>query len=388
MKICLLIVLLLILPHWLLMSQDYIILGQEEGEGELIAPRIMAEGPDGNIYVYDARSVAFKVYSPTGKYLRQFGRKGEGPGEIKRSDGLRFGFNHKKRLLYFSEFWNGHRWLTLMALDGTVQQTLKLKIKRQYGILGITHLEDGGFLLKIDYDSSYQGIKDYFLYKTPMRLLHVNNHGEIIREIIKREFFTRISFIKSGADLEIPFIPRFIWTKLKDTILFCDGSSQHLLKYDLHGKYLGTLTVPLPQAEKIIDKDVEQWKKQRKEDFNRTVRSQAWYKEFGRVIEKYHKSIYKTKPNCSGLSTTHGGNLLIKGPWEDNQPIPYILADSTGKELARINSLAYRVTMEKTFVLFQFRDEEENSIVSFIKRRGSEGEDLLRLAKIKFTEDD
>ena len=65
-------------------GQEAFQIGTLGEEGELIYPRQIAEGPDGNIYVYDQSDAFIKVYSPEGRYLRAFGGEGQGPGEIQR----------------------------------------------------------------------------------------------------------------------------------------------------------------------------------------------------------------------------------------------------------------------------------------------------------------
>ena len=50
-------------------AQKYQILGQDEGDGELISPRQIKEGPDGNFYIYDSQDAYIKVFSSDGKFL-------------------------------------------------------------------------------------------------------------------------------------------------------------------------------------------------------------------------------------------------------------------------------------------------------------------------------
>ena len=84
-------------------GQESIIIGKIGEEGELVYPSQAEEGPDGNIYVYDMVDAFIKVYSPEGKYLRKMAGEGQGPGEIKRAEGVRFGFTVDGKL-YFTEF--------------------------------------------------------------------------------------------------------------------------------------------------------------------------------------------------------------------------------------------------------------------------------------------
>ena len=57
----------------------------------LVYPGIYKEGPDGLIYVADFKDYYIKVFSPDGEFLRKFGGRGEGPGQIKRLGS--FGFS-------------------------------------------------------------------------------------------------------------------------------------------------------------------------------------------------------------------------------------------------------------------------------------------------------
>ena len=161
MKICLLAIFLLVLPHWLLMGQDYITLGHDEDEGELISPGQVLEGPDGNIYVSDYRDYFIKVYSPQGKFLRKMGGKGEGPGEIKRMG--KFGFTWNKKYLFFTEFFNGHPWITLMHLSGQFHKVIKIKHTKRYGALQGVNISNNNFLLEVSYMNVSKRCKKVFM---------------------------------------------------------------------------------------------------------------------------------------------------------------------------------------------------------------------------------
>jgi hypothetical protein len=68
-------------------GDEEIIIGREDGDGLLVYPQQVGEGPDANIYVYDLADAFIKVFSPEGKFLRKIGGKGQEPGEIQRPDG-------------------------------------------------------------------------------------------------------------------------------------------------------------------------------------------------------------------------------------------------------------------------------------------------------------
>jgi len=60
-------------------------IGMLEGPDEYLIgdPRSLAVGPDGVIYVLDRQVPVIRAYGPDGKYLRDVGREGGGPGEYK-----------------------------------------------------------------------------------------------------------------------------------------------------------------------------------------------------------------------------------------------------------------------------------------------------------------
>ena len=54
----------------------------EEGPGTLYQPVRLAVGESGAIYIIDSQDWSIKVFDPLGNFIREFGRKGQGPGEF------------------------------------------------------------------------------------------------------------------------------------------------------------------------------------------------------------------------------------------------------------------------------------------------------------------
>ena len=74
-------------------------IGERNGEepGQVMLPRVVQMGPEGNIYISDQKSdqPRIQVFSPEGKFLRIFADKGTGPGHILRAHGLAFDSRHR-----------------------------------------------------------------------------------------------------------------------------------------------------------------------------------------------------------------------------------------------------------------------------------------------------
>ncbi len=381
-RTCLLICLVLIISLAAYPASDkrHFILGNEEGDGFLIYPRQIMEGPDGNIYIYDRSDAFIKVYSPDGKYLRRIGGKGQGPGEIQRAEGANFGFTHDRRLC-FTESFGGHRWITIMELSGELHKVLHPEINEIFGIANSLSLDNGGFLLEIWYMFKPEMKKDYFLYRYPQALTHINSNGEVVSEIIKTDYFKSISSGNSGADQWLPFFPAFAWIPWKgNSIVFADGLSRNLKVYDYEGKMVNEIESKLPEPEKVINKDLEDWRKMRKE----VQTDKAWYERFGKVVEKYKNSVYDKKPNLSGISLTPDGNILISNPERSEEGImDYWLIDDQGKILVQMNLGCDLLKISENFIFFRTTDADGNYLIHCYKRVEAEKNDLSSLKDLE-----
>jgi hypothetical protein len=173
-------------------SDSFFILGRGAGEGMLMMPSHVKEGPDGNIYVLDRGDSFIKVYSPEGKHLRRLGGAGQGPGEIQRADGANFGFTQDGQV-YITETFGGHRWISVLELTGEVDELIHLDFKENFGIGESFALSDGGFLLEVWFGSIPEMHKDYFLYRYPQSLIRVDFMGKLIAEIVKTDYLKTIS---------------------------------------------------------------------------------------------------------------------------------------------------------------------------------------------------
>lgn len=356
--------------------KNHVILGIEEGDGLLVYPRQFKEGPDGNIYVYDRSDAFIKVYSSEGKYLRRVGGKGQGPGEIQRANGADFGFTLEGKL-YFTESFGGHKWITIMELSGEFNKVLHPAINEVFGIANSWALENGGFLLEIWNMFKPEMKEDYFLYRYPQALIRINSEGKKVSEIIKTNYFKTISSADSGADQWLPFFPAFAWIRWKaDTVIFADGLSKIFKVYDYEGRLVREIETMLPNPESVTKRDLEEWKKERKE----VQRDKSWYERFGKVVEKYKKSIYDKKPNLSGISLTPDGNILVSHPETNGEgTLNYWLIGNNGKTFAYVNLNCDMLRISKHCILFRTVDEDENYLIHCLKRIGNDREDLLRI---------
>lgn len=372
MKKFLWVVLFLISGFVFASGQQPMAIGGIGEEGELVYPTQAEEGPDGNIYVYDAVDAFFKVYSPEGKFIRKFGGEGQGPGEIQRAGGVRFGFMPDDKL-YFTEYVGGHRWITILTLSGKLHRTIKVQIPQVFGVIRSCPLDDGGFLLEISLSFVPEIKDDYFFYRIPRELVRIDAEGNVVSKIKQTNHITRISYSDNGADAPVPFPPGFWWIPYeKNTVLFADGLSTKWSVYDFEGKRIKEWATPLSEPRKVTKKDLDDWRKRWKENVDKD-----WYERFGTVVEKYKKSIYERMPNLDNLYLTPDGNILVAGAGEEGDEFAdYWLLDKKGKILVRGRTNMSGLHITRNFVFYGTRDEDGSFQFFAQKRAGSEIQDL------------
>lgn len=368
-------------------AEELVTVGMGEGDGALFVPGKVAEGPEGNIYVSDRSDYFIKVYSPEGKYIRRIGGQGEGPGEMKAMSSWGFGFTPDGKRLYFVEWYQGHRWITFMKLSGQFDRVLKLNLQGHFGVSRASFLADHSLVVGASFSEDINRRGDYFEYFSSDRLLRLDPSGDIRKVIIRRERVQGISLINDGGTVTLPFQPLFRWLIFRDKVIFSDGLSLRLKVFDLEGRQVGEIETGLPEATAVTDKDLETWREESKERF--LLRDRGWYMNFGRVIEKYKKSLYQVKPNLSEMSLTPGGHLLLAGPGQPESGnktyrLVALPAGGTGKgrTLLKTDLPGYNLTVTPGFLFIKMADEEESVTVRCLRRRGDEKQDILRLKKI------
>jgi len=244
----------------------------------------------------------------------------------------------------------------------------------------ILYIPNEQFITGINYPGEIKKKSDHFEYRYPRAIVIIDTKGMIIKELIKTNYIDTVSMIGDGADLPIPYVPKFYWVRLKDRIVFADGLSRKFKLIDLNGKNIGSILTPLPVPEKVTDTDLIKWRKLKKDSFSR--RDRSWYNRFGKVVDKYKKSIYKFKPNISEMSLTPNQNILIGGAEKSGiEKTDFWLITTKGEIITSFSAKIEDITITKNFILFKSTDEDENTIINCFSRKGTEKEDLLKAIK-------
>ncbi|MGE5341894.1 MAG: hypothetical protein ACM3SY_10500 [Candidatus Omnitrophota bacterium] len=358
-------------------------LGNQDDEGFILYPRHVNEGPDGNIYAYDEKDSYIKVYSPTGKFLRKIGGPGEGPGYIKRNDGVNFGFTNDNKL-FFTEYFQGHRWITIMNLDGHYQKVVAPDIKRgMFGISKAMALPDGGFIIHAEFMGGTEKKGRYYLGSNRNVIYKIDSKGAIISKIKEASFFTTLSFEKFGGDLGIPFSPRCIWDSIKgDAIIYTEGASKNLSILNSEGKLIKEIKTSLPDPIKVTAMDLKQWRDTMRNSFMVNSHQIEFYKKFGKVIEEYTESVYNQKTMIQSIAVTPSGNILLTGAINENKENDFWLVSGAGKMLINLKLKIWGLDISKNFLFLRLKDAEDNECIYCLKRKGTEVVDLKRCLEV------
>jgi len=109
-------------------------------------------------------------------------------------------------------------------------------------------------------------------------------------------------------------------------------------------------------------------------------RNPDWWNRFGKVVEKYKRSIHKKHPILHEIHVTPAGNIFVPlRATKPDGPLFYWLLDPAGKTLAQVTIRARRVQVSRSYIFFALVDEDYNSSIYAWPRTGTEKDDLLQL---------
>lgn len=152
---------------------------KSEIEGDFLAHPFDVVWYGGSYFVTDARENCIKVFDESGKFKRQIGKKGQGPGEL--SDPFLLTINNKNGTIYCSDRGNGR--ISIFTFDGKFKKIIR-------AIMPIYDLEYiKGKIYTASYNKANQSL--YTVYDTSGVL--VNTFGDF--------FVDKINEINLSAEL-------------------------------------------------------------------------------------------------------------------------------------------------------------------------------------------
>ena len=117
-------------PTKLVFEEVYTVGGGDSPDASFVSASALDVLPDGTVYVVDTKDSRVKVFDAEGRFLRVFGRQGQGPGEMNQPTGILV--TPDKEILVEDIL---NRRLAIFALDGTFRR--HISTAKALGLSGI-----------------------------------------------------------------------------------------------------------------------------------------------------------------------------------------------------------------------------------------------------------
>ncbi|OGD12500.1 MAG: hypothetical protein A2W20_06165 [Candidatus Aminicenantes bacterium RBG_16_66_30] len=117
-------------PTRLVFEEVYTVGGGDSPDASFVSASALDVLPDGTVYVIDMKDCRVKVFGADGKFLRVFGRQGQGPGELNQPTGILI--TPDQEVLVEDTL---NRRLAVFALDGTFRRLISTA--KALGLSGI-----------------------------------------------------------------------------------------------------------------------------------------------------------------------------------------------------------------------------------------------------------
>lgn len=269
-------------------------IGDEENENFnylLDGPIDIAFDSNSNIYILEENGRCIKIFDNSGKFLKQIGRKGKGPGEFTTVTSL--GLDNKNNI-YVADIGSGR--ITKLSPDGKYIST----IQAPYNDLEFS-INSKNKLLFVN--PNLNGGRNLSKNNVPL-FCEINKKGKLINFFGQGVYFSKFPFSTGGNRL------KFCLDK-KDNIIAAFLFQNIIKKYSPEGKLI--LEIKLnPHKEKLINSELNLYSALN-EGIAADNKNRIWVLTRLRNEKKEEKIIpYTLWDSSSGTkSTTYKGNLEL-----------------------------------------------------------------------------
>ena len=214
-------------------------------------------------YIYSHYSqYSVMKYSLEGEKILEIGRRGEGPGDIKRIGW--FAINPLNKLLYVTEMANGNRRVSMFSTsDGKYIDNWKFDFdwNKWEGIPNIQFDHHGNVYLET-VRSVWRRHKSFSMGALEKVIFKYSPDGKNIKELyrLKSDFMAE----KPGkGNITIPFCNYLYWRIDKERLIIRENLKPFIYVYDLNGVLVKTIKLPFKE-QPFTEKDLDAWEKRLK----------------------------------------------------------------------------------------------------------------------------
>jgi len=229
----------------------------EDPEQSLAQPLGLVVDEDGQIYVVDSKEAKIKIFSPEGKFVRSFGQKGQGPGELNMPSGINLTADGRllvedalnRKMIFFSlegEFLEEKSLATKLGLvnllvdreDNFIAREITVEESKMYFVIkkfkpDLTEIFQ---LDKVNFPNPLQGkinlfnIMTYYQFDSQGNILYAKNDqyeikyyspGEKLFQIVEKKY-KKVKITKEDIEEMLEKIPSTQGANVKNRLVFPD----------------------------------------------------------------------------------------------------------------------------------------------------------------------
>jgi hypothetical protein len=213
-------------------------------------------------------------YSPTGKFVRHIGQKGEGPGDIKRLGS--FAINPLNETIYVTEFVNGNKWISRFSTDGKYLGDWKCELDRKGNSgLSVIKFDSNGNLYLQKTNFSFRPYRDFAIGTIENTIFKFSPEGKKLNVLYK--FKADFNAEKGGkGNITIPYHNYLYWALFNDQLFIRESHSDSIAVFDTNGNAVKTIPLPF-KKEKLREKDLDEWEERIKSTpFGKRGKAEGW----------------------------------------------------------------------------------------------------------------
>lgn len=221
----------------------------------MITGRLFEVDKYGNMYTNEGNHKICK-YSPDGNLLVKMGRKGEGPGDIKR---LGFFTIHPvTNIVYVTEYTNGNKWISKFSPGGKFLGTWNCDLDwKKWSGLSFIAIDSKKYVYVTAFKLTVRRCKDFRIGSKEISLLKFSPGGKQLKEIHKFRSDSYAEKFRKG-NITLPFLNVFRWALYKDMIIIQETQNCFLSVLDTEGNFIKKIPLPF-KKEKVTDEDKDRW---------------------------------------------------------------------------------------------------------------------------------
>jgi len=260
----------------------------------------MAVAPDGSVFISNTLQHSISKFDPKGRYIKSFGTKGMGPGDLYHPGKLSI---LDDKYLVVSEYMTLQR-ISIFDLEGKIFKVLRTG--RNCSFIKSLKEKNIGYITTQQKDESLKEVKIW--------VENIDNRKTTLIKTIELPTFNRVRagnnmLINLGNHCGDPFIAR----TQKGDILVGASNSPKIEIFSLDGKLIRSFQLkikPIPVSDRYI------------EDFKRSyldeINSNKDAKPFINMVKRmdFEKSFSTYLPYYKSIKVDAEGNILVF-PWQD-----------------------------------------------------------------------